>query len=156
MPPQICAGWNLDEPIVAELRAGAGSGPGSAFAGAAATATASKRPPNAAFMRPPVGPRGMRGGLRRSYHARIGSSCFCPPARSDPGQTGLDALVTLIGGPQVERQRDQIVDLGDGPRVERQIDGLHVQLARLAGLDPRRGRLLVLEGGQQVRVGLAA
>src|SRR2546423_12807532 len=100
--------------------------------------------------------RDARRRLGASYHARIQSSCFSAPALSDPGQAGLDALVPLIGGPEIERQRDEVVHLGDRARVEREIDRLHVPFAGVARLDPHRGFLLVLERGEEVRIGFAA
>src|SRR6267378_5969359 len=69
--------------------------------------------------------------------------------RSDSCQTRLDALVALIDGPQIERQRDQVVHLGDRPRIEGQVDRLQVALAGVARLDARGRVLLVLEGDRK-------
>ena len=61
-----------------------------------------------------------------------------------PGEAGLEPHVAALDGPEVERERAQLVHLGHRPGVEREVHRLHVAVARLAGLHPRRGMRLAL------------
>ena len=68
---------------------------------------------------------------------------------------GLQARVSLLLGPEIERQSCQIINLRHGVTIFREIDALHVALAAVAGLDPRVLKLLGRINRQLVLVLLA-
>src|SRR6266852_5266425 len=75
---------------------------------------------------------------------------------SNPRQPGLDSRVSLLGGPEVHRQRDEIVDGRNGSRIEAQIDRLHIPPTRLARLDAYRLVRVTLEVRKLVGILFAA